>query len=122
MSYESRFTQITYDKEASNRQRNLRLKFLALEKFVMESFPPQRTQGAGLPEYNAVVDYCKEQFGDGRGQLAAKLALNTSWESYYQGETIEEVLDNMEIAYMWAGKTIRDEQVKRDVMKAASTK
>lgn len=122
MSYESRFTQITYDKEASNRQRSLRLQFLALEKFVMESFPPVRNPGVGRPEYEAVINYCKEHFGDGRGQLAAKLALETSWESYYQGETIEEVLDNMEIAYMWAGKTIRDEQVKRDVMKAAAGK
>lgn len=113
MSYESRFTQVNYDKECGLKQKALREHFLALEKFVLGTFPPKRVPDVGMQEFAAIDAHSRKEYGDARGQEKGRAALWTAYDDYVQGETLDGVLNNLEISYMWLGKAIRDLQLEK---------
>ncbi len=94
----SRFDYIAYDKETQEKQMKLKLAATVVEKAM------------------AVLDEAQQKFFN----LIEELLDPNSREAELANEELrvaclsEDCLDRLEQAYMWCGKALRDEQIKRN--------
>lgn len=109
--YQSRFTQVNYDKECGERQKLLRNEFYKLEAYVMENFG--KTEN--IEAFEKVVEYIKDNFpGFPRGKENGFEVLWKAHDEFKKMSSLEQTLDYLDVAYMWFGKPIREEQIAKN--------
>lgn len=108
----SRFTALIYDRELGEQQWKLRHKFLDIEKFIQASWDEPRRDGLGLTQFEDLQAWCN-LVHPGRVSGLGYMALDSSKEAFIQKDSMDVCLISLEAAYMWYGKSIRDEAIKR---------
>lgn len=99
---QSRFSQVSYDASAGEKQWKLRREFLRLEAEVTS---------AGDGDFNRVKDWVLANIENGRANARGHAALSMAQRA--AKTDLDECLCQMEAAYMWYGKGIRDEALAR---------
>lgn len=108
----SRFTALIYDKELGEQQWKLRHKFLDIEKFIQGNWEEPRRDGFGLSHFEELQAYCNTHYA-GRVSGLGHQAIESAKAVFLAKDSMDICLIGLEAAYMWYGKSIRDEAIKR---------
>jgi hypothetical protein len=110
----NRFSLLVYDSVCGAKQKALREVFLGLENSVLMNINrPADIKAMSTVAWDNAFRYADTHFTATRGYQRGKDALQMAFGIYMNTNNAELCLDSLELGYMWLGKSIRDEQLKR---------